>query len=180
MKKIILLFSVSCTLLTSLLTLESKPSFAQTCNYFAGTAVGGQRINVDLCSIAPASPESVDFVYFLGNEKVVSQANCVQGHWVSFPERQINRPQSEATQRMLEIVCSYRNEDINIPRGRQAVVFDPPSNVRVVPNGEILCSVNNRRRINTYGSAGGSWYYTDVCGTMGVIHSSQIATPDER
>ncbi|WP_071839444.1 MULTISPECIES: hypothetical protein [Microcystis] len=29
------------------------------------------------------------------------------------------------------------------------------------------------RTINIYGSVG-SWYYTDVCGEMGVIHSSQI------
>lgn len=180
MKNVGFFLGVSCTLLTLLLTLDSKPSLAQTCNYFAGRVVGGQSINIDLCSISPASPQSVDFVYFLGNEKVISQANCVQGSWISFPERQINRPQSEATQRMLEIVCRYRSEETNIPRGRQAVVFDPPSNVRVVPNGEILCSVNSRRRINTYGSDDGFWYYTDACGTMGVIHHSQIATPDER
>lgn len=174
MKNLVLLFSVSCTLLTSLFTLETKPSMAQTCNYFAGTAVGGQSINVDLCSISPASPQSVDFVYFLGNDKVVSQANCAQGTWVSFPERQTNRPQSEATQRMLEIVCSYRIEETNIPRSRQALVFDPPSNVRASPNGDILCSVNDRRDINIYGSDGGGWYYTDACGQIGVIHHSQI------
>lgn len=54
-----------------------------------------------------------------------------------------------------------------------AYVIDPPSNVRVVPNGAIICSVKERRRINTYGFQG-DWFYTDACGKMGVIHVSQI------
>jgi hypothetical protein len=52
-------------------------------------------------------------------------------------------------------------------------VFSPPSNVRTSPNGNIICSVRERRTINIYDSVG-SWYYTNVCGEMGVIHSSQI------
>jgi hypothetical protein len=54
-----------------------------------------------------------------------------------------------------------------------AIVFDPPSNVRKSPDGAILCSVRKKTTINIYGSTG-SWYYTDVCGNMGVIHSDQI------
>ncbi|MDY6784397.1 MAG: hypothetical protein SW833_17920 [Cyanobacteriota bacterium] len=54
-----------------------------------------------------------------------------------------------------------------------AIVFDPPSNVRKSPNGEILCSVRERATIDIHGSSG-SWYYTDVCEEMGMIHSSQI------
>jgi len=37
----------------------------------------------------------------------------------------------------------------------RAVVFDPPSNVRSTPNGQILCSVNSTTSINTYGSSNG-------------------------
>lgn len=55
----------------------------------------------------------------------------------------------------------------------RAVVFDPPSNVRVSPNGAVLCSVNSVTSINTYGSTNG-WYITDVCGRNGYIHQSQI------
>lgn len=60
-----------------------------------------------------------------------------------------------------------------------ALVFDPPSNVRDVPNGRIICSVKKRTRIRIIGITGvydenGTWYYTDVCGRIGVIHSSQI------
>lgn len=54
-----------------------------------------------------------------------------------------------------------------------AIVFDPPSNVRDSPNGKILCSVRARTTINIYDSTN-SWYRTDVCGEMGVIHDSQI------
>jgi hypothetical protein len=58
------------------------------------------------------------------------------------------------------------------------VVFDPPSNVRISPNGAILCWVNDPIKINTYGQVsgkGGLWYYTDICGEQrGVIHYSQI------
>ncbi|MGI0483602.1 SH3 domain-containing protein, partial [Geminocystis sp. CENA526] len=54
-----------------------------------------------------------------------------------------------------------------------AVVFDPPSNVRSTPNGQILCSVKSVTSINTYGSTNG-WYITDVCGRRGYIHHSQI------
>ncbi|PHV62794.1 protein kinase domain-containing protein [Cyanobacterium aponinum] len=56
-----------------------------------------------------------------------------------------------------------------------AIVFDPPSNIRTTPNGEIICSVNavTSITINTYGSANG-WYVTDFCGRNGYIHHSQI------
>jgi len=60
-----------------------------------------------------------------------------------------------------------------------AIVFAPPSNVRESPSGRILCSVTKRTTIRVHGSTNvydknGVWIYTDVCGTMGVIHSTQI------
>lgn len=79
---------------------------AQTCTQFVGTASGGQAINLDLCSIQVASYRSVNFVYYLGNDRVQSQANCEAGTWTTFPEGEQHRPQSDATQRMLNIVCS--------------------------------------------------------------------------
>ena len=53
----------------------SEPTAAQSCNYYAGRAVGGQTLNVDTCSISRASYRSVDFVYYLGGERVESQSN---------------------------------------------------------------------------------------------------------
>ncbi|MDX2099143.1 MAG: hypothetical protein SFW36_15300, partial [Leptolyngbyaceae cyanobacterium bins.59] len=78
------------------------------------------------------------------------------------------------TQRMLNVVCSYRTAGRSRnSNANTALVFDPPSNVRTAPNGSILCTVKAQSRVNTYGSTG-PWYYTDACGTMGVIHSSQV------
>ncbi|MBW4694692.1 MAG: hypothetical protein KME27_23325 [Lyngbya sp. HA4199-MV5] len=59
------------------------------------------------------------------------------------------------------------------PNARVAVVFDPPSNIRVSPNGAILCKIQKISSINIFNS-NGEWYYTDYCGNIGVIHSSQI------
>ncbi len=63
--------------------------------------------------------------------------------------------------------------DSNVSKTGVAIVFDPPSNVRKSPSGEILCAVRERITIDIYGSIG-SWYYTDICGIIGVIDSSQI------
>jgi hypothetical protein len=81
---------------------------AQSCNYFAGTAVGGQKVNLNTCSINRVSYVSVDFVYFLGKKRFRSQANCNNGTWTTFSDGQMHRPQSQATQNMLDVVCSYR------------------------------------------------------------------------
>lgn len=142
---------------------------AQTGNYYAGQAVDGRSVNVDLTSVSRASDHSINFVYYLGSERVEAQANCTAGNWTTFPERQTHRPQSQATQNMLDAVCSSLTSDSS----NRAIVFAPPSNVRVSPNGNILCTVRSRTTVDTYGSIG-DWYYTDVCGQMGVIHSSQI------
>lgn len=150
---------------------QAKEALAQSCNYYAGTASTGDSVNVDLCSISIASSQSVDFVYYLGDTQIYSQANCAEGYWTTFPEGTTHRPQSQATQNMLDEVCSYLSSDTS--NASTAFVFDPPSNVRISPNGDILCSVQRASTINIYGSTG-EWYYTDVCGSMGVIHSSQL------
>jgi hypothetical protein len=57
-----------------------------------------------------------------------------------------------------------------------AVVFDPPSNVRVAPvaAGETLCAVTAKTAIRILGSEG-NWYKTDICdGRVGYIHRSQV------
>ena len=61
-----------------------------------------------------------------------------------------------------------------------ATIIDPPSNIRTKPNGAVLCVAEVRGTVlNILGSTGvsdnnGTWYYTDFCGSRGVIHSSQI------
>lgn len=63
-----------------------------------------------------------------------------------------------------------------------ALVYDPPSNIRITPDGELLCTINQPTNIKVYGYAGSiykgtrevKWYFTDVCGSMGVIASTQF------
>ncbi len=62
---------------------------------------------------------------------------------------------------------------------RTATIIDPPTNIRLSPNGTILCVVRQRSTVNILGPTNvsdnnGTWYYTDACGRTGVIHSSQI------
>ncbi|WP_323299489.1 SH3 domain-containing protein [Crocosphaera sp. UHCC 0190] len=73
---------------------------------------------------------------------------------------------------------SFWGLGINIPTVKaqsinQAVIFDPPSNIRLSPNGNVLCSIKVVTSINIYGSKN-EWYITDICGQMGYIHQSQI------
>lgn len=168
------------SLLAIALAAGPLPLRAQGNRYFAGYAVGGQAVTVDLASIRPVSGDVTAFVYYLGRERVAAQAHCAQGYWVSFPERQRNVPQSQATRNMLTTVCRQRSlaDERSVPSdGVSAngvgLVFDPPSNVRVSPNGAILCSVRSRRSINLLGRQG-AWYITDVCGERGYIHQGQI------
>lgn len=168
--------NTSAKLLTAALTIAAsfsvpKIADAQNRNYYAGQASNGQSITIDLDSVKKVSDRSANFVYYLGNEKISAQANCETGNWTTFPEKKVNRPQSKATQTMVNAVCR------NAITTTQAVLIDPPSNVRESPNGRVLCSLNDRATIKTYGSynAQGVWYYTNACnGRMGVIHSSQI------
>lgn len=95
-------------LLGTLVSETDRAAVAQSCNYFAGTAVTGQKVNVNTCSIDRASYGRVNFVYYLGKREIASQANCNNGTWTSFPDRVVHRPQSQATQRMLDVVCSYK------------------------------------------------------------------------
>lgn len=60
-----------------------------------------------------------------------------------------------------------------------AVVHRPTSNIRTSPRGGLLCKITTVQQIRVYGSSGvsdhnGTWYHTDACGTMGVIHSTQF------
>ena len=153
----------------------NHPSLAQASNFYAGTASNGQPVNLDLESIRSVSASSADFVYYLGGSRVAAQANCRGGYWISFPERQLNRPQSAATQRMLNKVCSYLGSTSSPVRSSAgaALVYDPPSNIRSSPNGAIICSVRSRAYINVYGKKGG-WYSTDFCGVNGYIHQNQL------
>jgi hypothetical protein len=83
---------------------------AQSCNYYAGIAVTGQKVNLDTCSISKSSDRGTNFVYYLGDKKLASKANCNNQTWTTLTNNQVNTPKSQATKKMLDRVC---NEQIS-------------------------------------------------------------------
>jgi hypothetical protein len=163
------LFPLGLILTTTLGT--PLPLNAQSCNTYMGQAVTGASVNVDRCSIQWASERSVNFTYYLGQMKINAQAHCWDNTWTTFHDGITHSPMSAATQNMLNFVCG--DSGGNPGATATAFVFAPPSNVRTYANGPILCTVRSRQTINLYGNEG-SWFYTDVCGSMGMIHNSQL------
>ena len=144
--------------------------------YEAGTAVGGQHVRVDLSTIKTISNQGeVEFVYYLGNERISSIANCTEGTWITLPEVKTHSPKSVATQNMVNRVCSgmQNSGGPSASTSGAAIVFDPPSNIRVTPNGGILCSVTSKGTIPIQRKIG-DWYETDFCGSTGYIHKGQV------
>ena len=148
-----------------------KPLNSQSCEVYMGQAVTGASVNVDGCSIRQVSERSIDFTYSLGQMRIQAQAHCQENTWTTFHDRVTHRPQSTATQNMLNFVCDGQAGSGGVTNS--AFVFAPPSNVRTYPNGPILCTIRTQRRINLYGNEG-AWFHTDACGRMGMIHNSQI------
>ena len=137
--------------------------------YEAGTAAGGQRVRLDLASLRQgANPAEIHFTYYLGEERIAAMANCPAGTWVTRPELATHRPQSAATQAMLDRVCqgAAAGAGTPSPAATTAVVFDPPSNIRLAPNGAILCAVTIQQTISIQGRQG-DWLQTNHCGQTG-------------
>lgn len=150
-----------------------EPPIDSSCRLQTGTTLRAQTLTLDTCSIDASNPSLIRFVYYLNTDRVQAETDCASGTWTSFPEKQVNRPQSPATEKMLERICGSKAPEDSISKAGVATVFNPPSNVRVSPNGAILCSVREKRNINIY-DLQGDWYTTDVCGTPGVIHRGQL------
>ncbi|MBI4784381.1 MAG: hypothetical protein HY785_24135 [Oscillatoriophycideae cyanobacterium NC_groundwater_1537_Pr4_S-0.65um_50_18] len=157
----------------SMVGFSALSASAQGAPYFAGQTAAGQDVTIDLSSINRASATSVDFVYYLGSDRIYSQANCATGTWTTFPEGAVHDPQSAATAEMLRVVCSSAVQPDQQGSSQSQYVFAPPSNVRSAPNGDIQCVVSTPQSINIYGFSG-EWGITDFCGKTGYIHRSQL------
>ncbi|MBD2097728.1 hypothetical protein H6F90_21780 [Trichocoleus sp. FACHB-591] len=130
----------------------------------------GAVITIDTDSIPRVSHRSASsgtiFTYYLGNERIDAEAVCSRGFWTV--DGQQYKPQSQATRNMLRMACSLRfepTEDMGT-----VLVFDPPSNVRVQPNGAVKYALDITA-ISVYAEPRGDWYSTTVCGG-GWIHKS--------
>ena len=55
-----------------------------------------------------------------------------------------------------------------------AMVDDPPSNIRATPNGKILCSVTVKDQSISIIGKEGEWFKTNYCGSTGYIHQDQV------
>jgi hypothetical protein len=96
----------ACILISTAVAGSNDKAVAQSCNYFAGTAVTGQKVNLNTCSVKRGAGGIVNFIYSLGNKKISSKADCQNSTWITMHDSVVHRPQSQATQRMLDRVCS--------------------------------------------------------------------------
>lgn len=118
--------------------------------------------------------------YFMGSRDDGKNSNHTAGNAEINVDK--TNPQSSpiaATPERPVVPATPKIETVRPPGARGGLVHRPPSNVRFAPNGAVLCTVKSRSTINIYGDTGvydnnGLWYYTDVCGRQGVIHSTQF------
>lgn len=125
-------------------------------------------IQVTMRSLGQAKPPSYFFRYKIGDDLVYGVTACDGAFSTSEDGDRYGdsiRPQSEAIRNMLDRLCGYHV--------RSAQVISPPSNVRMGPQGEVICTIPEARQITTYGQDG-EWFYTDACEKLGMIHKSQI------
>jgi hypothetical protein len=157
-----------------LITTPIAPAKADNgCTYQLGQSSTGIAAELNLCSIRLIPRTfNVDFTYSLGGERIPARADCRSRNWTTFPEKAINKPQSQATEDMLQIVCTAP-----IDGGGDdylAVIFNPPTNIRKTPNGKVICTITELRAIGISGSGSSNgWYRTNACG-YGYVHQSQL------
>jgi hypothetical protein len=146
---------------------------------YQGIASTGEQVNLDLNSISVAAhslgfdpPASYFFTYQIGSDRVTAITGC-SGTFSPFKNGysdSFRKPQSKAMQKTLDRVCTYAVKRVR--------VFAPPSNVRAYPNGPIICTIQNAKTITIYGiytyGEKANWQYTNACGKIGVIDSSQF------
>lgn len=149
-----------------------------------GTASTGQTITLDTDSVSRGTPEGtglfISATYYLGNERLDARISCRNRSWFVNGESTEYTPQSQATRNLLSTACRINSQARQSNQSQQNqqsiwIVYDPPSNVRTTPNGEILCTIRDQRRIWTYGEPVNGWYKTPACdGEFGWINESQI------
>ncbi len=140
-----------------------------------GTASTGEPVTLSFDSIQVATRSlgrtqspTYFFQYKIGRDQVYAVTPCDGTFSTSLDGDRYDvarRPESAATQKMLDRVCSAWV--------RPAQVFSPPSHVRMGPTDAIICTLQTSQSITTYGHYQ-DWLYTNACGKLGLIHSSQI------
>jgi hypothetical protein len=139
-----------------------------------GTASTGQTVSLDTNSIPFDDGAYANATYYLGEEKLAASIHCGQSYWTVKGDSTRYTPQSKATQNLVTIACQIRQLKEKAGRG-YFVVFDPPSNVRLSPNGSVKCVIEKMEIITISVELGlvGGWYQTEACGG-GWISESQV------
>lgn len=141
-----------------------------------GTASTGQTVTLDTNSVSRSQRGTGLFIsarYYLGDERVEADISCRDNYWVVSGISTQYRPQSQATRNLLSVACGVSRMNNQLEDARDLLVYDPPSNVRSTPNGEVKCVLENMQIIRTVGEPRGSWFQTTACGG-GWINESQI------
>ncbi|MCK5918158.1 MAG: CHAT domain-containing protein [Cocleimonas sp.] len=77
------------------------------------------------------------------------------------------------------IVILKRIERRESTKFTKVTVIDPPSNIRLEPNGDVSCKIRTKKQIEVYNisimdDSHSKWFWTKACGSWAVIHGSQI------
>ncbi|MFM6395536.1 hypothetical protein, partial [Planktothrix sp.] len=155
-----------------------------------GTASTGETVTLDTDSVSLWTPvgtgQFISATYYLNNERIDATISCRNKSWVVEGDSTHYTPQSQATQNLISTACriafnsqSNQSQPSQRTRERTWIVYDPPSNVRYSPNGEVLCTIRDKRRVWVSGNPVNGWYRTPACeGADGWIHESQIRLVD--
>lgn len=156
-----------------------------------GTASTGETLTLDTNSVSRGLPSGtglfITATYYLDNERIDATISCRYKSWFVEGDSTEYTPQSQATQNLISTACrinsqfrqSNQSQQRQQTRERTWIVYDPPSNVRYSPNGEILCTIRKVTRVWLYGNPVDGWYRTTACeGADGWIHESQIKLVD--
>ncbi|MBE9144087.1 hypothetical protein [Planktothrix mougeotii] len=155
-----------------------------------GTASTGETLTLDTDSVSLWTPMGtglfISATYYLDNERIDASISCRNRSWVVEGDSTHYTPQSQATQNLISTACriafnsqSRQSNQSQQTRERTWIIYDPPSNVRYSPNGEVLCTIGDKRRIQIRGNSVNGWYRTPACeGADGWIHESQIKLVD--
>lgn len=158
-----------------------------------GTASTGETVTLDTNSVSLWTPVGtglfISATYYLNDERIDATISCRNKSWVVKGDSTRYTPQSQATQNLISTACriafnsQYRQSNQSQPSQRTRdetwIVYDPPSNVRYSPNGEVLCTIPDKRRVWISGNPVNGWYRTPACeGADGWIHESQIKLVD--
>ena len=174
------LVGLAIALLTPFFLQVAQPAQAEM--RILGTASTGETLTLDTNSVSRGSEGTglwISAVYYLDSERIDARISCRDSYWVVEGSSTQYRPQSQATQNLISTACAISSgndqRSSNQSQREQWLVYDPPSNVRSSPNGEVLCVIRDRRTIWTYGDPRNGWYRTPACdGADGWINESQI------